>query len=91
MALAGYQLAHKAIEHVNEPDTLAVLVDPPSVVLGWLKQAEAAHRRCKGVLPKLWTYKLDKAWAIASNVKPWLEQLQQEGDRWRPASLWVRG
>lgn len=84
VACCGYQLVdvvgalaakYPAVQHVN----------PPSVVLNWLQQAEAAHRRCKGVLPKQYTFQLDSLKGLASPLKPWLMQLQQEGDhsRWR--------
>ena len=56
---------------------------PPSAVLGWLQQAEAAHRRCKGLLPKLWMAELDSLKALAAPAKASLQHMQQQGDRWR--------
>ena len=56
---------------------------PPSAVLGWLQQAEAAHRRCKAMLSKQWTRDLDIAKAVAWPAKARLQRLQQQGDRWR--------
>ena len=55
----------------------------PSAVLGWLQQAEAAHRRCKAMLPKHWTIDLDSMKAVAAPAKVSLQHLQQQGDRWR--------
>ena len=61
---------------------------PPSAVLGWLQQAEAAHRRCKAVLPKLWTWDVDRAKAVKQAfATACLQRLQQQGDRWRRLAL----
>ena len=82
-ALCGYQLAGAAtLQAALKPELLGDY--PPSVALGWLEQAAGAHRRCK-LLPKQWTCQLDRLKAEASLMKPWLEQLQAEGECWRPA------
>lgn len=81
VATCGYRLAGVGYETSDAP---ALLQDyPPSAALGWLEQAQAAHKRCKGVLPKQWTSVLDSHRAVALPMKPWLQQLQQEGDCWR--------
>ena len=55
---------------------------PPSAMLGWLQQAEAARRRCKSMLPKQWLFEVDGLRAVAAPAKAWLQHLQQQGDRW---------
>lgn len=37
-----------------------------------------------------WTCALDSRRTLALPLKPWLQQLQQEGDRWRPISPALR-
>ena len=59
---------------------------PPSALFGWLEQAEAAHRRCKGVLPKQWTAQLDRLKISSRPHKAWL---LLQGDTWREAPLSV--
>ena len=80
--LCGYELASDigawVAESAVQPD-----LPPPSTVLGWLQQAEAAHRRCKALLPKLWTNELDGSKPMAVLAKASLQQMQQNGDRWR--------
>lgn len=79
-AACGYSLVTTA---VFEDDTQQAF--RPSVVLGWLQRAGAAHRRCKGVLPSAWTLPLMRHEFLG--VEPWLLELQQQGDRWHPRSL----
>ena len=81
MADCAYSLAVDAAT----ADDQAVLQDPPSTLLRWLQQGEAAHRRCKSVLPKVWSHKLTGRKMLDPLIKPWLQQLQREGDRWRPS------
>ena len=80
MADFGYDLATEVAQTSDQ----AVLLDPPSTVLLWLQQGEAAHRRAKSVLPKSWIHSLAGKKMLTSPIKPWLQQLQREGDRWRP-------
>ena len=80
-ACCGYMMA------ISVEDWIALSavrqgLPPPSAVLGWLQQAEAAHRRCKAVLPKLWTRELDSAKVVAAPASACLQRLQQQGDRW---------
>ena len=81
-ALCGYHMASAIKDWVAEAAVRQGL-PPPSAVLVWLLQAEAAHRRCKALLPKQWTSDLDDMKAVAAPAKASLEQLQQQGDRWR--------
>ena len=82
IACCGYLMAVETDLWVIE-STTAQGVPPPSAVLGWLQLAEAAQRRCKAMLPKHWTSELDDRKAMALPAKPWLQHLQQQGDRWR--------
>ena len=52
-------------------------------MLDWLHQAEAAHRRCKALLPKQWTSELDVMKATAASAEASLQHMRQQGDRWR--------
>ena len=56
---------------------------PPSAVMAWLQEAEAAQRRCKALLPKQWVNLLDHKKAMAAAAKASLQHMQQRGDRWR--------
>ena len=80
IADCAYGLAGQVIKDRGS----AVPQDRPSTVLRWLEQGEAAHRRCKSVLPKQWSFPLTSKKMLALVVKPWLQQLQRDGDRWRP-------
>lgn len=51
--------------------------------MAWLQQAEAAQRKIKGLLPTVWAAQLEPTKAKSQSAKPWLVQLQQQGDRWR--------
>ena len=85
VAVCGYKLADNGLLSIYASQQQEVLGSyPPSDLLKRLQHAEAAHRRCKGILPHKWTYLLDELKASTLPTKPWLEQLQQEGDRWRP-------
>lgn len=85
VAYCGYRLADAALLSLFASRAPEDLEDyPPSALLAWLQQAEAAHRKCKGLLPHKWTVDLDMQKALALPAKPWLQRLQQEGDRWRP-------
>ena len=81
-ASCGYLMAMHIRSWVAEP-AMRKRLPPPSAVLGWLQQAEAAHRRCKALLPKQWTSQLDVQKGMAASAKDWLQQLQQQGNRWR--------
>ena len=81
-AACGYLMAG-AIEDWVAESAVQQGLPPPGDVLGWLQQAEAAHRRCKGVLPKQWTRELDAIRTLAAPVKASLQHMQQQGDRWR--------
>lgn len=80
VAACGHLLAYKEA-HCNLGGLQG---SPPSAVLGWLQQAEAARARCKGVLPTHYTVVLDDLKAMAATMRPWLRQQQDEGDRFRP-------
>jgi hypothetical protein len=82
LARCGYRMAVEIEDWVAESAVRQAL-PPPSTVLGWLQQGEAAHRRCKGLLPKQWTSVLDSAKAMAAPAKASLQHMQQQGDRWR--------
>ena len=82
IASCGYHMAAEIGKWVAE-STVRPGLPPPSAVLGWLQQAEAAHRRCKALLPKQWLCELDSMKALAAPAKPSLQRLQQQGDRWR--------
>ena len=81
-AICGYQAAIEIEVWVAESAVQRGL-PPPSAVLGWLQQAEAAHRHCKALLPKQWTVALDSFRADAAPAKAVLQDMQQKGDRWR--------
>ena len=87
MAHCGFCLAVEAPTATARVGDLATLQDPPSTFLLWLQQGEAAHRRCKSVLPKRWTHPLTHSKRMALPIKSWLQQLQREGDRWRLPQL----
>ena len=77
VALCGYEVA-TAIEQWVAESGARRRVPPPSAVLGWLQQAEAAHRRCRALLPKQWTMVLDswKAGPAAETVDHGSGQLE---------------
>ena len=77
-AACGYQLATDINMWVVESAVRQGL-PPPSVVLGWLQQAEAAHRRCKALLPKQWTIQLESKKALTAPAKAYLQQMQRKG------------
>ena len=81
-AFCGYSMANKTQDWVAE-STVQPGLSPPSGVLGWLQQAEAAHRRCKALLPKQWVCELERLKPLAAPAKVFLQRLQQQGDRWR--------
>ena len=58
---------------------------PPSQALALLRKAKAAVKRCKLLLPQSWINITARA-EPAQGLVLWLEQLQQEGDSWRPVS-----
>ena len=80
VASAGYRLAYQVRKEVTAKSGA---LDPPSTVLGWLAQAEAAHRKCQGILPASWTRQLDYLRSLGLSLKDWLEQLDKEGE-YRP-------
>ena len=82
-ALCGYRSATVSVDHWVAESAVHRELPPPSAVLGWLQQAEAAHHRCKALLPKQWTCTLDSMKALAAPAKASLQHLQQQGDRWR--------
>ena len=87
----AYVLVYRAaLEWELLGETDGAEVGPPSAALAMLAGAEAARHRCKGLMPMQWTYALGVERSLALPVKPWLEQLQREGDRWRPAPPAVR-
>lgn len=87
----AYVLVHRiAMEWELLEEMEGAELGPPSAALALLAEAEAARRRGKGVLPKQWTSALASRRTLAMPVKPWLEQLQREGDHWRPAPPAVR-
>ena len=81
IAASGYAMANLADDWEAESSVQQGL-PAPSTVLGWLQQAEAAHRCCKAVLPKQWTIMLRNFKAMAAPVKARLLQMQRHGDRW---------
>lgn len=86
VASCGYQIAQLSFAYADS-DLAALQGTSPSDVVTWLQQAEAAHRRCKGVLPRMWTLTVEESKAAAMPLKSWLQQLQQEGDRFRPMPM----
>ena len=80
-ARCGYQLANEIDWIIDTAVQQGRL--PPSAVLGWLLEAEAAHRRCKALLPRLWIIGLGSLRASAVPAKAALQHMQQQGDRWR--------
>ncbi|GAB4820573.1 hypothetical protein N2152v2_007619 [Parachlorella kessleri] len=99
VALCGYQLATVSlyfgtgavveqelagqVEGTSAAAAGLSVLFPPSAFLGWLQQAEQAHARCSAVLPLQWTVGLERRQHAALAWKPWLQRLQQEGDRWQ--------
>ena len=81
-AACGYKAASELEEWVDESAVRQGL-PPPSAVLGWLRQGEAAHRRCSALLPKQWYKDLDGLKSIAAPRKVILQKMQRQGDRWR--------
>ena len=81
-AVCGYRMASE-VERWTAESNVQRGLPPPSAVLGWLQQAEAAHRRCKALLPKQWIIEVDNVKALAAPTKAWLQHLQQQGDLWR--------
>ena len=71
-ACCGYQLATEDWAGGSDAQQVPPI---PSAVLAWLLEAEAAHRRCKALLPKLWTRVLDDMAAMAAPTKAWLQRL----------------
>ena len=80
--ICSYQMAGNIEIWVDE-SAVRQGIPPPSAVLGWLLEAEAAHRRCKALLPKQWTADVDGKRPLAALAKDSLQRLQQQGDRWR--------
>ena len=80
-ATCGHQMAI-CIDDWVQASAVRQGLPPPSAVLDGLQQAEAAHRRCKGLLPKGWTSLLLGFKATASPAKACLQHMQQQGDRW---------
>ena len=82
-AVCGYAMAASTDDWVAESAVQQGL-PAPSAVLDWLQQANAAHRRCKALLPKQWAGQLVGMKALAASAKAILQSLQQQGDSWRP-------
>ena len=85
MAACGYAVATTMATDIITYGTDSAVqpgTPPPSAVLGWLHEAEAAHRRCRALLPKAWFSGLGVLKAMAATTTPWLQRLRQ-GDCWR--------
>ena len=80
--LGAYDVAVEIEQWVDESSARSG-VPPPSAVLGWLQQAESADRRCRALLPKLWTNAMEDFKAPTAPAKAILQHLQQQGGRWR--------
>ena len=84
VAECGYQLAQVVLF-----ETFAQRDSRPSTVMGWLALAdEAAGRVNKSVfLPGMWSHQLRELRRYILPERRWLDQLQQQGDAWRPCSV----
>lgn len=85
VALCGYQLASLAYQCVQCEGPAGMQgACAPSDVLGWVREAKEARRRCEALLPQQWTNELAFRYKVLKEVTCWLKQLQQAGDRWQP-------
>ncbi|KAL4428325.1 hypothetical protein ABPG75_002414 [Micractinium tetrahymenae] len=81
LALAGYTFGILKTALANAGWTPP---DSPADVLRWVQQAQAAHKRCKGLLPSVWTANLKDRRAPALAALPWLHSLAAAGTSWEP-------